>query len=40
MHWDAVTIGSIASVGVAVVIIVFLAFRVSALMKSDAEKHK
>jgi hypothetical protein len=40
MHWDAVTIGSIASVIVAIIIIVFLAFKVSALMKSDAEKNK
>ena len=40
MHWDAVAIGSIASVGVAIVIIVFLAFKVSALIKSDAGKHK
>ena len=40
MHWDAVTIGSIASVVVAVVIIVFLAIKVGSLIKSDAEKHK
>lgn len=40
MHWDAVTIGSIASVVIAVVIIVFIAFKVGAMIKSDAEKHK
>ena len=40
MHWDAVTIGSIASVIVAIIIIVFLGFKISALIKSDAEKHK
>ena len=40
MHWDAVTIGSIASVIVAIIIIVFLAFKISALIKSDAEKNK
>lgn len=40
MHWDAVTIGSIASVVVAIVIFVFLAYKVTALIKSDAEKHK
>ena len=39
MHWDAVTIGSIVSVIVAVVIFVFLAFKINTLMKSDAEKH-
>ena len=40
MHWDAVTIGSIASVIIAIVIVVFLGFKVNALIKSDAEKHK
>jgi len=40
LHWDAVTIGSIASVAVAVIIIVFLAFKVGSLIKGDAEKHK
>ena len=40
MHWDAVTIGSIASVIVAIIILAFLVFKVGALIKSDAEKHK
>lgn len=40
MHWDAVTIGSIASVVVAIIIIGFLAFKVGSLIKSDSEKHK
>jgi hypothetical protein len=40
MHWDAVAIGSIASVIVAIIIIVFLAYKVSVLMKSDTEKHR
>jgi len=40
MHWDAVTIGSIVSVVICVVIIVYLGFKVSALVKNDAEKHK
>ncbi len=40
MHWDAVTIASIASVIVAIIIILFLGFKVFALIKSDAEKHQ
>ena len=40
VHLDAVTLGSIASVIVAIIIIVFLGFKISALIKSDAEKHK
>ena len=40
MHWDAVTIGSIASVVVAIVIIAFLAIKVGSLIKGDSEKNK
>ncbi|MEN8166391.1 MAG: hypothetical protein ABFR65_02815 [Pseudomonadota bacterium] len=40
MHWDAVAIGSIIAVVICVVIIVFLGFKVSALMKGDAGKQK
>lgn len=40
MHWDAVTIGSIVAVVVCIVIITFLGFKVSTLIKGDAEKHK
>lgn len=40
MHWDAVGIGSVVAVVICVVIFVFLVFKVSALMKSDEEKHK
>lgn len=40
MHWDAVTIGSIVAVVIAVIIFLFLSFKVNSLMKSDAEKHK
>ncbi|WP_281397532.1 hypothetical protein [endosymbiont of Lamellibrachia barhami] len=40
MHWDAVTIGSIVAVAICVVIFVYVIYKVGALMKSDAEKHK
>lgn len=40
MHWDAVAIGSVVAVVICIVILVFLVFKVSALMKSDEEKHK
>lgn len=40
MHLDAVFWGSIASVAVAVVIFVFLAFKVKTLMNKDADSHK
>jgi hypothetical protein len=39
MNGDAVFWGSIATVAIAVVIIVFLAFKVRNLIKSDAERH-
>ncbi len=39
MHFDAVFWGSIASVVIAVVIFVFLVFKVKALMRKDAESH-
>ncbi|MEW8506239.1 MAG: hypothetical protein AB2598_06005 [Candidatus Thiodiazotropha sp.] len=39
MNGDAVFWGSIATVVIAVVIFVFLVFKVRNLMKSDAEKH-
>lgn len=38
MNLDAVALGSIASVAVAVIIVVFLAFKVNALMKGDSNK--
>ncbi len=40
MHWDAVGIGSVVAVVICIVIFAFLVFKVSSLMKSDAEKHK
>ncbi len=40
MNLDAVAIGSIVAVVISVVIVVFLAFKVKALMKKDAESHK
>ena len=40
MHLDAVFWGSIISVVIAVVIFVFLIFKVKALMNKDAEAHK
>jgi ABC-type proline/glycine betaine transport system permease subunit len=40
MHYDAVLIGSIVSVAIAVVIVVFLGFKIRQLMKRDAEAHR
>lgn len=40
MHFDAVFWGSIISVVIAVVVFVFLLFKIKALMKKDAEAHK
>jgi len=40
MNLDAVAIGSIVAVVISVVIVVFLAFKIKALMKKDAESHK
>ena len=40
MHYDAVFWGSIITVVIATVIVVFLGFKVVALMKKDAESHK
>ena len=40
MNLDAVAIGSIVAVVISVVIVVFLAFKVKALMKKDAESHR
>ena len=37
---DPVVWGSIASVGIAIGIFVFLAFKIKALMAKDAERHK
>jgi hypothetical protein len=39
MNGDAVFWGSMATVAIAVVIVVFLAFKVRNLIKSDAERH-
>lgn len=40
MNWDPVAWMSILMVVIAVAIVVFLGFKVSALMKQDAEAHK
>jgi flagellar biogenesis protein FliO len=40
MNLDAVALGSILSVIIAIVIVVFLAFKVKKLMAQDAEKHQ
>lgn len=40
MNLDAVAVGSIVSVGIAVVVFVFLIIKVKSLMNQDAEKHK
>jgi hypothetical protein len=39
MNGDAVFWGSIISVAICVIIIVYLGFKVKNLIKSDAEKH-
>jgi ABC-type Fe3+-siderophore transport system permease subunit len=40
MNWDPVAWMSILMVVIAIVIVVFLAFKVKALMNQDAEAHK
>jgi hypothetical protein len=40
MNWDPVAWMSVLMIVIAVVIIVFLYFKVSALIKQDAEAHK
>ena len=40
MNWDPVAWASVLMVVLAVVIVVFLSFKVSALIKRDAEAHK
>jgi hypothetical protein len=40
MHLDAVFWGSIITVVIAVVIVIFLGFKVKALINKDAEAHK
>ncbi len=40
MNGDAVFWGSMITVAISVVIIIFLAFKVKNLIKSDAEKHQ
>lgn len=40
MNWDPVMLMSILMVVIAIVIIVFLAFKVKTLMAKDAEAHK
>ena len=37
---DSVVVGSIAAVTISVVIIVYLVFKIKALMDKDAEAHK
>ncbi|MCW4188651.1 MAG: hypothetical protein N0C81_02205 [Candidatus Thiodiazotropha lotti] len=39
MNGDAVFWGSIVTVVISVVIVIYLGFKVSKLIKSDAEKH-
>jgi hypothetical protein len=39
MNGDAVFWGSVVSVAICVIIIVYLGFKVKNLIKSDAEKH-
>ncbi len=40
LTWDLVTLMSIAMVVIAIIIFVFLGFKVVALMNRDAEMHK
>ncbi len=40
MHLDAVFWGSIISVGIAVIIIAYLVWKVIRLMNQDAERHR
>jgi hypothetical protein len=40
MKYDAVLIGSIASVAVAVVIVIYLVWKIAQLMKRDAQAHE
>jgi len=40
LTWDLVTLMSIAMVVIAIIIFVFLAFKVIKLMNEDAAKHK
>jgi Tfp pilus assembly protein PilV len=40
LNWDFVTLLSIAMVVIAIVIVVFLGFKVAALMNRDAAAHK
>lgn len=40
MHLDAVFWGSILSVAIAVVVFVYLVYKVIKLMNADAERHK
>lgn len=39
MNGDAVFWGSVATVGICVVIVIYIAFKVKNLIKSDAQKH-
>jgi heme/copper-type cytochrome/quinol oxidase subunit 2 len=40
MNWDAVAVMSVVMVVICVVIVVFLGFKVKALVKKDADAHK
>ena len=40
MHYDAVFVGSIIAVAIAVGIVVFLVYKIGQLMKRDAESHR
>lgn len=40
MKYDAVLIGSIVSVAIAVVIVIFLVWKIGQLMKRDAQAHE
>jgi hypothetical protein len=40
LTWDLVTLMSIAMIVIAIIIVVFLGFKVVALMNRDADAHK
>lgn len=40
MHYDAVFLGSVVSVVIAVAIFVFLVYKIKLLMKRDAASHR
>lgn len=40
MHYDSVLIGSLVTIAIAAIIVVFLAWKVGQLMKRDAQSHE